>query len=124
MSDRKVSAAVSRFTRKARIAIELTPSTAANTSALRSVSSPVGSGRARVRAICSSMRRSSTWLMVAAQAAASAMPRLPHTSGSSGGQPGLASSVPDDRREGDERDDLGLGELQVAAPDSGARPVR
>ena len=32
--------------------------------------------------------------MVAAQAAASAMPRLPHTSASSGGSPGLASSVP------------------------------
>ena len=32
--------------------------------------------------------------MVAAQAAASAMPRFPRISASSGGQPGLASSVP------------------------------
>ena len=94
MSDRKVSAAVSRFTRKARIAIELTPRTAAKMSALRSVRVPVGSGRERVRAICSSMRRSSTWLMVAAHAAASAMPRLPNTSGANAGRPGLASSVP------------------------------
>ena len=74
--------------------MELTPSTAANTSALPSVSSPVGSGRPRVRAITSSMRRSSTWLIVAAQAAARAMPRLPKMSASSGGNPGLASSVP------------------------------
>ena len=94
MSEQKVSTAVSRFTRNASIAIELTPRAAANTSALRSVRLPVGSGRERVRAICSSMRRSSTWLSVAAQAAASAMPRLPHTSGPSGGTPGLASSVP------------------------------
>ena len=71
-----------------------TPSTAAKMSASCSVSAPLGSGRARVRAICASMRRSSTWLMVAAQAAASAMPRLPHTSAASGGRPGLASSVP------------------------------
>ena len=39
-------------------------------SASRSDSAPLGSGRARVRAICSSMRRSSTWLMVAASACA------------------------------------------------------
>ena len=32
--------------------------------------------------------------MVAAQPAASAMPRLPHTNAANGGQPGLASSVP------------------------------
>ena len=32
--------------------------------------------------------------MVAAQAAASAMPRLPNTSAPRGGRPGLASSVP------------------------------
>ena len=32
--------------------------------------------------------------MVAAQAAASAMPRLPHSRAASGGSPGLASSVP------------------------------
>ena len=32
--------------------------------------------------------------MVAAQAAARAMPRLPQSSASSGGNPGLASSVP------------------------------
>jgi hypothetical protein len=94
MSEQKVSSAVSRFTRNASSAMAANPSAAAKASASRSVSAPLGSGRARVRAICSSMRRSSTWLMVAAQAAASAMPRLPHTSAANGGTPGLASSVP------------------------------
>ena len=70
------------------------PSTAAKIERLPLVSCPVGSGRARVRVICSSMRRSSTWLIVAAQAAASPMPRFPQSSAASGGRPGLASSVP------------------------------
>ncbi len=94
MSEQKVSTAVRRLTRKASSVIAVQPRIAANTSAARSVSCPLGSGRARVRAICSSIRRSSTWLMVAAQAAASAIPKLPIRSGSSGGGPGLASSVP------------------------------
>jgi hypothetical protein len=41
-----------------------------------------------------SMRRSSTWLIAAAEADASPMPRLPRISASSGGSPGVASSVP------------------------------
>ena len=55
---------------------------------------PVGSGRPRVRAIFSSMRRSSTWLNAAADPEASAMPSVPNSSAGSGTMPGEASTMP------------------------------
>ena len=46
--------------KNARMAMDVTPSTPAKMSACRSFMAPVGNGRPRVRAICSSMRRSRT----------------------------------------------------------------
>ena len=47
-----------------------------------------------VRAICSSKRRSRTWLIAAALEAASPMPIVPKTSAPSGGRPGTARNMP------------------------------
>ena len=74
--------------------MDVTPSAPAKTLAWVSLSPPVGSGRQLVRSMPASMRWSSSWLMVAAEAAARPMPRLPRISASKGGQPGAASSVP------------------------------
>ena len=51
----------------------------ANTSTWRGDTLPTTSGRQEVRAICASMRASSSWLMAAAAEAASQMPRKPNT---------------------------------------------
>ncbi len=55
---------------------------------------PRGSGRRRVRAISASMRASSTWLIAAADDAASAMPIVPQKSAPAGGKPGTARNMP------------------------------
>ena len=48
----------------------------------------------RVRDISASMRASSTWLIAAAEEAASAMPIVPQTSAAAGGKPGTARNMP------------------------------
>jgi len=48
----------------------------------------------RVRLISASMRASSTWLIAAAEDAASAMPMVPQKSAAAGGKPGTARNMP------------------------------
>jgi hypothetical protein len=47
-----------------------------------------------VRAISASIRASSTWLIAAADEAASAMPIVPQTRAAGGGNPGTARNMP------------------------------
>ena len=63
-------------------------------SACRVVTWPVGIGRFIVRAIFSSKRRSTTWLMAAALEAARPMPIVPYSRACHGGIPGTARNMP------------------------------
>src|SRR5580692_11767068 len=72
----------------------MAPSTAANARAFRCVNKPTGNGLAHVLAICASMRRSMTWLMVAAEPDASATPRVLQRRTFQGGSAGEANNVP------------------------------
>ena len=66
----------------------------ANTSVCSEVSWPIGSGRARVRAISASIFCSTRQLMAAAAPATSAMPSVPNSSARSGTMPGVARNMP------------------------------
>src|SRR2546421_7451017 len=68
--------------------------TDANISACCVVSSPRGSGRARVRAILASIFCSTRQLITAAAAATRAMPSVPNSIGFNGGKPGTARNMP------------------------------
>ena len=77
--------------------IDSAVSTIANTSTCRGVTLPTTRGRHEVRAICASMRASSSWLIAAAAPADSQMPMkatAPVVACAAVGQPGIARNMP------------------------------
>ena len=66
----------------------------ANTSVSADVSSPLGSGRRRVRAISASSFCSTRQLIAAAAPATRPMPSVPNTTAPIGGRPGTARNIP------------------------------
>ena len=102
----------------------VTPSTAAKASALRSVRAP---GRERARAGARHLLIDAPVEHVIERCGARGGERDAEVSPHQRLQrrhPGAREQRADDRGEGDERDNLRLGQLQIAAPDAPARPVR
>ncbi|MCY1459412.1 hypothetical protein D9M71_768830 [compost metagenome] len=85
------------LTQTTRIVIDSAISRPAKTSTCHGLTLPTTSGRHEVRAICASMRASSSWLIAAAAEAASQMPRKPSAPSSACcavGTPGMARNMP------------------------------
>src|SRR5688572_8979100 len=82
------------LTHSTRIDIDSAARISANVSAWVGLTWPATIGRHEVRAILASMRESSSWLIAAAEEAASQMPRKPSTDSRNGGQPGTAMNMP------------------------------
>src|SRR6266542_1046073 len=89
-----VSHIVSGLTKRNSTVSPMPPTTVANASVARAVTSPRGNGRCRVRAISASSFCSTRQLIAAAEPATSAMPIVAQKTRCGGGSPGTARNMP------------------------------